>query len=309
MIRIDHLTKRFGRTNAVDDVSLTIPQGDSVALWGLNGAGKTTIIRCILGLLRYRGNIDIAGHDARGRRSGKSARKLIGYVPQELGFYDDLGVSEAIAFFGRLKGVRVASVDEALARVGLTGHGRKRIRELSGGMKQRLALAIAMLGDPPILILDEVTASLDACGREEFVSLLARLSSGEGADSGRTMLFASHRVEEVTTLARRVVMLEKGRIVSEVPAAAFLAHLSDAQGAGATLHLHIKPAARSSAITLLRTHGFDPRLNGVGLLVPVPIAQKAAPFRVLADAHISIDDFEIVANNHIHRVEHTEAHQ
>lgn len=307
MIRIEHLTKRFGRTRAVDDVSLTIPEGESVALWGLNGAGKTTIIRCILGLLRYRGMITIAGHDARGRRSGKRARKLIGYVPQELGFYDDLGVAEAITFFGRLKGVCVESVDDALARVGLTGHGRKRIRELSGGMKQRLALAIAMLGNPPVLILDEVTASLDACGREEFVSLLARLSSGNGSDAGRTMLFASHRIEEVTTLARRVIMLDQGRIVNEVSACRFVEHLNRASGAGATLHLHIKPAARDSAIHLLRVHGFDPRLNGVGVLVPVPIAQKAAPFRLLADAHISVDDFDVSASDHLHQVEHSEA--
>src|SRR5690606_12426351 len=103
----------------------------------------------------------------------KHARRLIGYVPQELGFYDDLGVAEAVGYFARLKGVRLDSPSEPLERVGLAGHERKRVRELSGGMKQRLALAIALLGDPPILVLDEVTASLDACGRQEFVGLLA----------------------------------------------------------------------------------------------------------------------------------------
>jgi len=206
MISIASVTKRFGRATAVDDVSIDIPEGDSVALWGANGAGKTTLIRCVLGLVRFKGSITVDGFDA--RRQGKWARMRIGYVPQELGFYDDLRVSEAVLFFARLKGLSVRSTGDVLERVGLTGHHRKRIRELSGGMKQRLALAIAMLGDPPVLVLDEVTASLDACGREEFVALLARLS-GEG----RTMLFASHRVDEVAMLARRVVTLDRGSMV------------------------------------------------------------------------------------------------
>jgi len=285
MMCIDSVTKRFGRATAVDAVSIDIPAGDSVALWGANGAGKTTLLRCVLGLLRFSGTIKVGGHDV--LRRGKHSRMLIGYVPQELGFYDDLGVAEAVRFFARLKGLSVASTDDVLARVGLSGHAGKRIRELSGGMKQRLALAIAMLGDPPVLVLDEVTASLDACGREEFVSLLSRLSG-----SGRTMLFASHRVEEVATLARRVIVLEGGRMQSECVAADFAGSL----GYGSVLHLAMRPAVRAQAMELLFASGFSPRLNGVGILVPVPREQKAAPFRVLAEARISIEDFELITN-------------
>jgi ABC-type multidrug transport system ATPase subunit len=289
MIRIDSLTRRFGRLTAVDDLSLMIPRGESVALWGANGAGKTTVIRCVLGLLRYRGRITIDGNDV--RRRGKHARQLIGYVPQELGFYDDLRASEAIRFFGRLKGLRIRTTGEVLDRVGLSGSEHKRIRELSGGMKQRLALAIAMLGDPPVLILDEVTASLDACGREDFVALLSQLSG-----SGRTMLFASHRVDEVTTLAHRVVMLERGRVVREVAASQFGTQL----GTDTVLHLFIRPAACADAMRLLIDRGFPARLNGAGLLVPVATDQKAGPFRVLAEGRIPIDDFELLAGGHGH---------
>ncbi len=284
MIRLDSLTMQFGAAKAVDAVLLDIPAGDSVALWGVNGAGKTTLIRCVLGLLRYSGRISIAGHDA--RRQGKAARALIGYVPQELGFYDDLRVGEAIAFFARLKGVAVRSINTELERVGLPGQTRKRIRELSGGMKQRLALAIALLGDPPILILDEVTASLDACGRSEFVALLSRLSG-----TGRTMLFASHRVEEVSTLAKRVVLLDRGRVTGDVPAARF----AESLGHGAVLHLTIRAEAREPAMLHLRGAGFAPRLNGVGIIVPVPPDQKAAPFRLLSEARIAVEDFELIA--------------
>jgi ABC-type multidrug transport system ATPase subunit len=287
VISIDCVSKRFGRAAAVDDVSLAIPEGDAVALWGTNGAGKTTLIRCVLGLLRFRGRITVGGCDV--RRQGKRARKLIGYVPQELGFYDDLGVAGAIAYFARLKNAGRVDPESTLDGVGLSGHGGKRIRELSGGMKQRLALAIAMLGDPRILVLDEVTASLDACGREEFVRLLASLASG-----GRSLLFASHRAEEVTALAQRVVMLDRGRISAEIPAPDFLSHL----GLHTTLHLHVAHTARVRAIGLLRDGGFRAELNGVGLLVPVPAEQKAAPFRILAEGRIAIEDFEVLSAAH-----------
>lgn len=285
MIRIDHVTKRFGRATAVDDLSLHIAPGESVALWGANGAGKTTLIRCVLGLLRFKGSLTVGGHDA--QRDGKRARMLVGYVPQELGFYDDLAVDEAVRFFARLKNITLDSARATLAGVGLDAHRSKRIRELSGGMKQRLALAIALLGDPPILVLDEVTASLDAWGRDEFVSLLARL-----AGSGRTMLFASHRIEEVVALAARVVVLERGRVSAITPTKQFAA----SQGTGLVLHLVLPLAVREQAMARLKEGGFTPTLNGVGLLVPVSAEHKAAPFRVLADARIAIDDFELVTH-------------
>ena len=284
MIRIDHLTKTFGRSAAVDDVTLCIAAGESVALWGENGAGKTTIIRCLLGLLRYRGAIEIAGLDA--WRQGKRARQLIGYVPQELGFYDDLRVHEAVRFFGRLKGQRVGDVDPALERVGLSGHGGKRIRELSGGMKQRLALAIALLGDPPILVLDEVTASLDACGRAEFVALLATLTrSGD-----RATIFASHRVEEIDALASRVVTLERGRMTGDRPASEFVRGV-----AGQTLlHVFLDRERVSEAIELLNAGGFASHRNGRGIFVAADPAHRALALHRLAQADIPVDDFEII---------------
>jgi ABC-2 type transport system ATP-binding protein len=219
------------------------------------------------------------------QRRGKQARMLIGYVPQELGFYDDLGVAEAVGFFARLNGVAHTDTGRTLDDVGLTGHGRKRIRELSGGMKQRLALAIALLGDPPVLVLDEVTASLDAVGREEFVAMLGRLRS-----TGRTILFASHRAEEIAALAGRVVLLERGRIVRTAPRDEFLA----GSDRGSELHLVIGAEMRDRAMRCLEDSGFAPRLNGVGVYVPVDPDRKAAPFRILAGDRIPVDDFELV---------------
>jgi len=284
MIRVENITMRFGKTTAVDGVSLDLAPGDSVALWGANGAGKTTLIRCVLGLLRFQGRITVGGHDV--RRRGKRARLLIGYVPQEIGFYDDLGVAEAVKFFGDLKGVSREDAGAALGKVGLNGHEGKHIRELSGGMKQRLALAIALLGDPPVLVLDEVTASLDAIGRGEFLTLLEQLSG-----MGRTMLFASHRIEEVASLAKRVAVLDAGRVARVLPCSEFVAEL----GREAVLHLTIAAPTRMRAIEMLSAQGFVPQLNGTGIYVPVTPEHKAVPFRILAESRIAVDDFELVS--------------
>jgi ABC-type multidrug transport system ATPase subunit len=283
MITIERLVKRFGPATAVDGVSLEIAAGDAVALWGANGAGKTTVIRCVLGLFRFGGRITVNGHDV--LRDGKAARRLIGYVPQELGFYDELRVGEAIRLFARLRGIDRVPVGPVLEHVRIGGQERKRVRELSGGMKQRLALALALLGDPPILVLDEVTASLDAVGREEFVGMIAGL-----ADGGRTLLFASHRADEVATLARRVVVLERGKAVACSAIGSFGTWL----GTSSVLTLRVAAERRAEAAVLLREGGFEPRIEPSGLHVAVESARKAVPFRLLADARIAVDDFELV---------------
>lgn len=283
MIRVEGVSCRYGRASVLDQVTLRINPGESVALWGPNGAGKSTLLKSVLGLAPYKGTITVGGFDA--AREGKQTRILIGYVPQELGFYDELRVAAAVNYFAKLKGLWSPDLHSVLASVGLIGHERKRVRELSGGMKQRLALAIALLGDPPVLVLDEVTASLDACGREEFVGLLSRLSG-----SGRTMLFASHRLEEVTILAGRVVVLERGRIAYECSSGEFAGRL----GYDTILHLAIPPQSRELAIRVLTTEGYQAHLNGVGITVPVSSQSKAKPFKLLANANVVVDDFEIL---------------
>src|SRR5690606_17373798 len=183
-------TKRFRRVAAVDGVSFDLDAGGALALWGSNGAGKTTLIRCILGVFRCRGAIAINGLDVRCR--GRAARALVGYVPQELSFHDDTRLGGAIAFFARLRGVDLDRAREALRTVQLDGHERTRVRDLSGGMKQRLALAVALVSDPPLIVLDEPTSNLDASGRADVMDTLRALKA-----RGKTIVFASHRPEEV----------------------------------------------------------------------------------------------------------------
>ncbi len=227
MIQMTNVTMSFGALSVLRGVSLQVAAGEAVALCGTNGAGKSTLIQCVTGVHRCGGSISIVGCDV--ARQGKSARRLLGYVPQELAFRDDMRVDEVVRFHAALRGLRRVDVRAVLRTVELDEHDRAKSRVLSGGMKQRLALAIALLGDPPVLVLDELSASLDVEGRSAFLQLLVGLR-GEG----RTVLFASHRPEEVQILAGRVAWIEHGRIVERA---------TTATGLGSSV-----PADRGSAL-------------------------------------------------------------
>ncbi|HMB71898.1 MAG TPA: nitrous oxide reductase family maturation protein NosD, partial [bacterium] len=283
VVSVRGLVKRFGRFTAVDGLDLDVAPGEALALWGHNGAGKTTAIKCLLGLLPCRGEIRVAGRDL--RRDGKGVRRALGYVPQELTLHDDLRTRETVAFYARLKKVPAVRVGEVLEEVGMTAHERKRISELSGGMKQRVALAIALLADPPVLVLDEMTSNLDASSRRGFLELLSRQR-----ERGKTILFTSHRLEEVQMLADRVLVLENGRAMTECAPDRLAATL----GLRARLHLRIPDEDRDAALERLASGGFEAwRNGGPGIHVRVAPEQKAGVLRCLDAAGLRILDFEL----------------
>ncbi|MCL4869713.1 MAG: nitrous oxide reductase family maturation protein NosD [Anaerolineae bacterium] len=204
-LAIQQVSKQYGPVHALRRVSLTAQPGQAIALWGENGAGKTTLIKAILGLISYEGSIHVLGQD--GRKQGKAVRRLIGYVPQEL-VLSDWSVRATMQFFCRLKQANPQRIEGLLTQLGLLDHQHKPVPALSGGLRQRLALALALLDDPPILLLDEVTANLDTQARWEYLDLLAGL-----CQQGKTILFASHRLEEVEALADKVLLLEQGEMI------------------------------------------------------------------------------------------------
>jgi ABC-2 type transport system ATP-binding protein/nitrous oxidase accessory protein len=207
MIHVESLTKRFGRVTALDDVHLDVAGGETVLLLGTNGAGKSTLLRCLLGILPYEGTIRIDGLDP--LANGREVRRRIGYMPQSGGLYADLTVRETLRFFSELRGASYASAWELLDEVRLGEALETRVSDLSGGMAQKLAFALALLGRPPVLLLDEPTASLDSASRDRLLSKLVALKS-----EGRTILLSTHSQRVPLTMASRAVAVEEGRIVA-----------------------------------------------------------------------------------------------
>ena len=281
-IELRGVTRRFGRLRAVDDLSLEVRRGEAVAFWGRNGAGKTTALRCILGLLRFEGSVRVDGIDV--RRSGKEARRRIGFVPQELGLHDDLTVVETLDFHSRLRGVRGGDFGPLLASVGLEGEARKRVRELSGGRKRLLTLALALLGDPPILLLDEPLSNLDAGARERFLRRLEDLRA-----AGKTLVFTTHRRHEVSRLADRVVVLADGARVAEGTPA----EIASLLGGSPVLRIPLEAGAMTRAVAALAASGITAHPNGRALRVPVAAERKAAPLETLLAAGIRPEDFDL----------------
>ncbi len=205
MIEVHDLSKRYDQTPVLDGVSFTVHEGEVVALLGPNGAGKTTLLKCLLGLVRFRGQAYIGGLDV--AFWGKEVRRLVGYLPQTPAFPPHLTVADALIYYADLRGLRGEDIDARLAQVGLTAHADKRVGALSGGLRQRLGLAVSLLGDPPILLMDEPVANLDPEGRQLFHELVADLRA-----TGRTVLLSTHVVRMLDGLAERALVLSEGRL-------------------------------------------------------------------------------------------------
>ncbi|HEY9367734.1 ABC transporter ATP-binding protein [Streptomyces sp.] len=208
VIEADGLHRTYsGGFEAVGGISLAVPRGEIFALLGTNGAGKTSTVELLEGLARPTGGtVRVLGHDPYTERA--VVRPRIGVMLQEGGFPSDLTVAETVRMWaGCTTGARPAG--EALEMVGLTDRAAVRIKQLSGGERRRLDLALALLGRPEVLFLDEPTTGLDAEGRRDTWELVRRLR-----DAGATVLLTTHYLEEAESLADRLAIMHKGRIVT-----------------------------------------------------------------------------------------------
>jgi ABC-2 type transport system ATP-binding protein len=208
-VRASGLSLRYGRTPALSDVDFTLTAGVT-ALLGPNGAGKTTLLRIVAtALAPDSGELTVLGADPRTGGGRLSVRRRMGYLPQDPGFHPGFTAFEFVDYVAILKELtdrraRHAEVRRVLAAVGLQEQRGRRIRVLSGGMRQRVALAAALVGDPELLVLDEPTAGLDPEQRLRFREMIAEL--GEG----RTVLLSTHQTEEAMALCQHVIVLDRG---------------------------------------------------------------------------------------------------
>lgn len=213
MIEVAGLRARYGQSGpwVLDGFDLQVPRGSLFGLLGPNGAGKTTLVRILLGLFAAQsGHVTIDGLTIPKQRRALARR--VGLAPQSLALYPELTVQENLTFFDRIRMVdgdgRGARIDAAIDRTGLAAHAEKRASRLSGGLKQRLNLAIALLGEPPLLILDEPTVGVDAQSRRFILEVLRRLN-----ESGTTIVYTTHYMDEVERLCDRVAIMNNGRVL------------------------------------------------------------------------------------------------
>ncbi len=216
MIHVEDLSvsyrRRGGRLTAVCDLSFSVMEGECVGFIGANGAGKSTTIKTLLGFTYAdRGTAGVCGHPA----GAPEGRRSIGYLPEVALYYPFMKADELLELYGMLSGLSRSDVRSRtpgiLERVGLAGQGRELLRTFSKGMQQRLGIAQALIAEPALLILDEVSSGLDPLGRYDLHQLLRGLK-----EEGRTIFFSSHELTEVESLCDRVLLIHQGRLLREV---------------------------------------------------------------------------------------------
>lgn len=281
-VSINGVEKRYGAVRALREVSFDLAPGRLSALVGHNGAGKTTLIKLMLGLIRAdRGSVRVLGEDP---AAGEfSARRALGYLPENVAFNAALTGRETLAFYARLKRIAPKTAWTLLDRVGLSHAADRRVGTYSKGMRQRLGLAQALLGRPRVLLLDEPTTGLDPALRQTFYEILNELR-----DDGATVLISSHALNELEDRAEHVLIMNRGvlaaqgtlaelRALSQLPIRVALevapgdgappAWLAGASSVNSHHHVVLVPDD-ARKMDLLRAAAADPRVGNIEIAAP-----------------------------------------
>ncbi|RFC73080.1 ATP-binding cassette domain-containing protein [Streptomyces sp. AcE210] len=287
-IIVEGARKRYGDTWALDGLALKVARGTVHGLLGPNGAGKTTAVRAMTTLLRAdEGRVEVAGYDV--RRQAREVRRRIGLLGQHAAVDEELGGWQNLEMFGRLHhlGARRARVraGELLERFGLSGTGRKAVRQYSGGMRRRLDLAASLITDPEVLFLDEPTTGLDPRGRAEVWGAVRSLVGG-----GTTVLLTTQYLEEADQLADHISVVDRGRVVAEGTADELKARLG-----GDRIDVVVRDGAQLDAAARLLPDGAT--VDADRRLVSAPVADRMAALteavRALQDAGVEAEDIAV----------------
>lgn len=272
------LSKSFGKVRAVDDISLRVEPGEIVAFLGPNGAGKTSTIDMLLGLSKPdSGSVTIYGRSPR----SAIAHGLVSAVMQTGGLLQDITVRETVQLTATLF-AESRPVDEVLARAGILDIGDRMVKKCSGGQQQRLRFAMALLSDPGLLILDEPTTGMDVEGRRDFWS-----SIRQDAARGRTVIFATHYLDEADAYADRIVLVAHGKVVAD-GSAAEIKNLSS----GRTVRAEVPKADRTAIAAIEGVSSVE--LNGDNLIVRTADSDAVARYLL---TKTTARDLEITSHN------------
>lgn len=275
-LRKEYRSVRGRRTRALDGLDLSVPEGGVFGFLGPNGSGKTTTIRCLLGLVRPTGG----GTRLLGAGPGELATVAgrIGSMVETPQFFPNFSGRRNLELLARLDGIGRHRIDDTLELVGLGARARSPFRTYSLGMKQRLGLAAALVKDPEVLILDEPANGLDPAGIKEIRDLVRQLGS-----EGRTVFVSSHLLGEVQQMCDRVAIVARGRLVAEGP-------VGDVLARGRATRLVVKADPLDGALATLRSAQLDAAVDGDRLVVELAPDEAARITRVLADAGIYLSE-------------------
>jgi len=283
-IEVTGAVKRYGDKTVVRDVDLHVRSGEHMVLIGHNGAGKTTLMKLMLGLTHpSAGHVSVLGSDP--AKAAATHRRAIGYLPESVAFHSAMKGREVLAFYARLKGVAAAECKSILHQVGLDQAADRRVSTYSKGMRQRLGLAQAMLGNPRLLFLDEPTSGLDPSLRRQFYELIDTLSL-----SGTTSLTSSHSLNEVEARADRIAIMKSGSIV----ACGTLAELSLQTDLPLVVRLRVRTGQTASVAEQLAAMGEIHRVNDHGIDLSCLGTSKMVLFRQIAGLGDVIEDMDVV---------------
>ncbi len=285
VIEVSNVSKWYGDIHALDGINLSVGQGEMFGLIGLNGAGKSTLFKLMLGLTAPTAG-QIRVHDVRiDGRDFREVRRRIGYLPESFVTYDSLTGLEVMRLFADLKQVPRSSCIELLARVGLAEAGGRRVHGYSKGMRQRLGLAQALLGDPDLIFLDEPTNGLDPQGIHDFYQMLRQVQA-----DGATIIITSHILAEIQERVDRLAILQSGRIAAH----GTLAQLRSQRVMPSIIEVML-PVGEEAEVLALLAHlaGLDIKTSGNRTRISCLPSQKVAVLGLLFARNGTVQDIAI----------------
>ncbi len=282
-IQYADVSKDYGKLRVLDGVNLSVESGEVLALVGHNGAGKTTLMKLLLGLIRPTdGSVRILGADPVGH-DGAEAKRALGFLPETVAFQQAMTGLEVLNFYARLKRTDLNDNPALLEKVGLADAAKRRVKTYSKGMRQRLGLAQALLGDPRVMLLDEPTTGLDPALRRRFYQIVSDLKS-----AGVTVLLSSHALSELESRVDRIAILNQGKLM-------VTGSLDDLRTrASLPVRLRLKTREGQAGDIAARLDGVDmTQVNGQTVEFACMPQDKMILVRRVSELGVDVEDMEI----------------